>query len=158
MSKLADHLRWRFDKTWSHPSWWNLSIVLPWVLGVGFALHEWATDRMIAQRQRTTDGTINKHEPANHDQYRYSFLVNGKSYNGWAIPRKQGFNVGQQVTVFYDPLDPTKNALSDFADLETESVGPIPLLLAGIGAVALFIRQRRRARSVQGNPAKANSS
>jgi hypothetical protein len=32
-----------------------------------------------------------------------------------------------------------RTALTDFADLEMESVEPVPMLLLGIGAVALFI-------------------
>jgi hypothetical protein len=133
-----------FDRTWSHPSWWNLLIVVPWAIGVVLAIHEWADDRMVAQREKTTNGSITSHEPANHDRYGYSFSVGGKPYSGWESPRKEEPHVGQQITVFYDPVDPTKNALTDFADLETDSLGPIPLLSFGIGAVALIIRYRRR--------------
>jgi hypothetical protein len=104
-----------------------------------------------AQREKITNGTITAHEPANHNRYGYSFSVNGKSYSGWESPRKEEPHVGQQVTVFYDPIDPTKNALTDFTDLETDSLGPVPILLFGIGAVALFIRyRRRRAKPTQG--------
>lgn len=144
MSKIADHMQQRFDRTWRCPSWWNLLIVLPSALGVALAIHEWVVDRTVAQREKTTNGTITAHEPANHNRYEYSFSVNGKSYSGWESPRKEEPRIGQQVTVFYDPLDPTKNALTDFCDLETESVGPVPMLLFGIGALALFIRHRRR--------------
>ena len=137
-------MRETFDRTWSHPSWWNLLIVVPWAIGVVLAIHEWADDRTVAQREKTTNGRITAHEPANHDRYGYSFSVDGKPYSGWDSPRNEEPHVGQQITVFYDPADPTKNALTDFADLETDSLGPIPLLLFGIGAVALFIRHRRR--------------
>lgn len=140
MSKIAE----RFDRTWSHPSWWNLLIVLPWGIAVALAIHEWTVDRTVAKREKVTNGTITAHEPANHNRYGYSFSVNGKPYSGWESPRKEEPHIGQQVTVFYDPVDPTKNALTDFADLETDSLGPVPMLLFGIGALALFIRYRRR--------------
>lgn len=78
------------------------------------------------------------------NRYGYSFSVDGKSYSGWESPRTEELRIGQQVTVFYDPLEPTKNAITDFADLETESLGPVPTLLFGIGALAFFIRHRRR--------------
>jgi hypothetical protein len=119
-------------------------IVLPWVLGIGLALRGWEIDRMIAQRQRTTKGTVTTHEPANHSRYGYTFFVNGKSYSGWEIPKKEDLNIGQYVTVFYDPLDPAKNALTDFEDRATESAGPVPAMLFGIGAVALIIHYGRR--------------
>jgi hypothetical protein len=67
-----------FDQLWSHPSWWNLLITLPWALGAGIAIHEWAVDRTVARREQTTLGTITAHEPENHNKYGYSFAVNGK--------------------------------------------------------------------------------
>ena len=145
MSKIVDLIQQGFDRRWSYPSWWNLLIALPWALGAILAIHEWNVDRTVAKREQTKDGTITAHEPANHNQYRYSFSVNGRSYSGRESPRKEEPRIGQRVTVFYDPLDPTKNALTDFGDLEMESLGPVPMVLVGIGGVALFIRQRRRA-------------
>jgi hypothetical protein len=144
MTKIADHMQERFDRTWSYPSWWNLLVVLPWTLGVILAIHGCTIDRMVAQREKTTGGRITAHEPANHNRYGYSFSVNGKSYSGWESPRKEEPRIGQSVTIFYDPVDPTRNALTDFADLEAESLGPVPMLLLGIGTLALFIRYRRR--------------
>ncbi|MBV9155792.1 MAG: DUF3592 domain-containing protein [Acidobacteriaceae bacterium] len=144
MSKIADLIQQRFDRTWSYPSWWNLLIVLPWLLGTALVVHEWAVDRTIAQREKTADGTITTHQAANHDRYGYSFSINDRSYSGWQSPAKQDFRVGQQVTVFYDPLDPTRNALTDFSELEIGSIGPVPILLLGIGCVAVFIAYRRR--------------
>ena len=143
MSKIADHMQERFDRRWSHPSWWNLLIVLPWTIGVVLAIHAWVNNRTVAQREKTTNGSITAHEPANHNRYGYSFSVNGKSYSGWESPKKEEPHIGQQVTVFYDPVDPTKNALTDFADLEMDSLGPVPMLLLATGAVALFIRYLR---------------
>jgi len=104
------------------------------------------TDREVAERERTVLGTITAHEPANHNRYGYTFSLNGQSYSGWETPRKQEPLIGQLVTVYYDPTDPTQNALTDFAELKIESLGPLPVLLLGIGGLAFFIRHRRRSR------------
>ena len=105
---------------------------------------------MVAQREKTTNGSITAHEPTNHNRYGYSFSVDGKPYSGWEIPRNKELHIGQQLTIFYDPIDPTKNAITDFADLEMDSLGPVPLLLFGIGAIALFIGYRRAKPATQG--------
>jgi Protein of unknown function (DUF3592) len=144
MSKIIDLIQQRFNRTWSYPSWWNLLIVLPWLLGIALAMREWAVDRPISQREKTTQGTIAAHEPANHNRYGYSFSIDHRSYRGWESPGKQDLRIGQKVTVFYDPLDPSRNALTDFAELEMGSIGAVPMLLVGIGAVAVFIAYRRR--------------
>ena len=129
-------------KNWT--SWWNLLIVLPWVFGVVSILHEWQVDRSVAPRQQSTSATITDHQPANHNTYGYEFFVEGKRYMGRQSPSRDELAVGKRVTVFYDPLDPAKNSLTDFHELTVTSLGPIPLLLFGIGAVALIVRSRRR--------------
>jgi len=52
--------------------------------------------------------------------------------------------IGQQVVVYYDPLNPSKNALTEFRELGMENLGPLPLVLFGIGAVAWYIKTSRR--------------
>jgi len=141
--KRTDHMQERFDRTWNHPSWWNLLIVLPWAIGLVVTIYGLVNNRTVAQREKSTYGRITAHEAANHNRYGYSFLVNHKSYSGWESPTKAEPYIGQQVTVFYDPLDPTKNALTDFVD-QADNLGPIPMMLLGIGAVTLFIWYRRR--------------
>jgi hypothetical protein len=151
MSNLANQFQQRAGRTWSYPSWWNLLVALPWALGVGLAVHGWMTDRKVAERERTALGTVTVHEPANHNRYGYTFAINGHSYSGWESPRRGEPQVGELVTVYYDPNDPTTSALTDFAQLKNESLGPVPLLLFGIGALAFFIRQRRRSRQTMPN-------
>ena len=87
---------------------------------------------------------ITTHEPANHDSYGYVFTVDNKSYTGSQSPKANELAIGKKITVYYDPQNPRKNALTDFRDLSADDLGPVPLLLLGIGAVALFIRHRRR--------------
>jgi hypothetical protein len=85
------------------------------------------------------------HEPANHDRYGYSFKVNQKTYSGWQMPDDdKEFTVGQVVTVHHDPLDPNNSALVDYHELSFQALGPVPLMVAGILFVAVFIFVRRR--------------
>jgi hypothetical protein len=134
----------RANEAWAHPSWWNLLVVLPWAIGAVWCVWTWRTDRAIAERQETTQGIITAHEPANHNQYVYMFSASGKSYTGRESPRKQKLEVGEQVVVYYDPFNPAKNALTDFAEPSIENLGPLPVLVAGIGGLAVFIFVRRR--------------
>jgi len=101
-------------------------------------------DGEVAKRERTVLGTITAHQPANHNRYGYTFSLNGQSYSGWETPRKEEPLIGQLVTVYYDPADPTQNALTDFAELKIESLGPLPVLLLGIGGLVFFVLQRGR--------------
>ena len=131
-------------RAWSNPSWWNLWIAVPWIIGTLLLLHWWKVDRDLAGRARTAQGIVVSHEPANHNRYGYTFSVNGQTFRGWETPRKNEPKIGERVVVYYDPLNPNKNALTDFDHLSLEILGPVPMLLFGIGAVALYIWIRRR--------------
>ena len=109
------------------------------------SLYEWNVDSKIAAREKTATGVITAHDPPNHNRYGYTFAVDGKGYSGWEIPHHvEEPIIGQEVMVYYDPLDPTKSALTDFDELSATSLGPVPLLLVGIGGVAVLIFVRRR--------------
>jgi hypothetical protein len=123
-------------------------------MGMSLLINQWRVDRDIAARERTVQGVINAHEPANHNRYGYVFSVRGKSFSGWQSPGKEGLEIGKQVLVYYDPIDPDKNARTEFQDLGTNALGPVPLMLFGIGAVAWYIRARRAKES---NQVKSNS-
>ena len=135
----------RLERTWGNPSWWNLVVVLPWALFVIFGLYGLREDQITAARQKTTFGQIVSHDPSNHNRFGYQFGVNGKMYAGWEIPATQDYQIGQQVLVYYDPLDPNKSQLADFADNRSRILGPVSFCLFGICAVALYILLRRRA-------------
>lgn len=134
----------RSARDWSHPSWWSLLIALPWTVGLVLMINEWRTDGQIASRQQTTSGVVTAHDPANHNQYGYKFDVEGRSYTGWEGPKGRELAIGDTVMVYYDRENPNKNALTDFHELGTASLGPVPLLLFGIGTVGLFIFYTRR--------------
>jgi len=132
--------------SWSQPSWWNLLVTLPWCIGFVFLIYAAISERMVAARQCTVQGLITAHDPPNHNRYGYVFSVGGKSYIGWESPRNNELEIGKQVIVYYDPNNPARNALTDFGELSFEKVGPIPTLLFGIGAVALYIYWTKRKR------------
>src|SRR5450631_3953376 len=107
-SNVIDAIVARANRAWS-PSWWSLLIVLPWVVGVVFMIHEWRTDTQVAGRQHTTSGLVIAHDVGNHNQYGYRFQVDGKSYTGWQSPQRDELTIGKEVLVFYDPQDPSRN-------------------------------------------------
>ena len=144
VGNAIDEMVERTRRTWSRPSWWNLLVVLPWALGLVFLIHESTIDSQIAGRQQTASGIVTAHEPANHNRYGYKFQVDGKSYTGWESHTGSELAIGKQVTVFYDPQSPSRNALTDFHDVRTSVLGPVPMLLFGIGAVAAYIFYKRR--------------
>lgn len=65
-------------------------------------------------------------------------------YTGWAIPSTRDYKIGQQVLVYYDPLDPNKSQLGDFTENEYRILGPLSFCILGICGVALYILMRRR--------------
>jgi hypothetical protein len=151
LGKIVDPMVRQATHTWENPSWWNILVVLPWTVGAIFFIYQWNVDRDIATREQTTQGVIAAHEPANHNRFGYVFSVNGKNFTGWESPGKDGLDIGQQVLVYYDPLNPSKNALTEFRDLGTNSLGPVPMMLFGIGAVAWYIRAQRRKSQASSN-------
>lgn len=142
LGQMVDHVERQTTRTWANPSWWNLLVVPPWTIGTIFLIHEWKVDRDVATREQTTRGVITTHEPANHNRYGYVFWVNGKSFTGYESPRRDKLEIGKQVLVFYDPLNPSKNAITDFRELGMESLGPIPLTLFGLALFSEQIKNR----------------
>lgn len=129
-------------------SWWNLSILIPFILLLSLSLHSWWNDAQIATRQQTAIGTIDGHDPPNHDRYSYTFSVNGSQFSGWAYPNdKRDFNVGQQVVIYYDPLQPSENSAYDFHLVNPSGVVFIGFLVAACVFVPFSIYFQRRSRN-----------
>lgn len=144
-------------RKWENPTWWNLLVVLPWTIGVILFVYQWNVDRHIATREQTTLGVITAHEPGNHNRFGYVFSVNGKSFAGWESPGKDGLEIGRSVLVYYDPVNPNKNALTEFGDRSMNSLGPVPMMLFGIGVVIWYITARRRKIRASSNRAHLDS-
>ena len=132
-------------RSWHRPLWRMLIIAALLIIGVTFFTYGWYADRVVARREQTTSGTIVAHEPSNHDRYGYTFSVNNQTYSGWQVPYdRDQFAVGQVVTVHYDPLNPSNSALVEYHELSYRALAPVPLLIAIILFLVLFMFERRR--------------
>jgi hypothetical protein len=149
--QTIDKMAAQSKHTWENPSWWSLFVVLPWTLGAILSIYQWNVDRGIVRREQTAPGVITAHEPENHNRFGYVFNVNGKSFAGWESPTKDELRIGLSVLVYYDPLDPSKNALTRFEDRALNSMGPVPMMLFGIGAVVWYVLSQRRKNRLQTN-------
>jgi hypothetical protein len=141
---LGSSFETRFERTWGNPSWWNLLVVLPFALFVVLSLYDFRADQITAAREQTAFGQIVSHDPPNHNRFGYQFAVNGRMYTGWAIPSTD-YQIVQKVLVYYDPLDPDKSQLDDFAENGYRLIGPASFCLFGVCGVSLYIFLRRRA-------------
>lgn len=120
-------------------------VVTPMTIGIVFATYTARGNWAIAKRQQTSYGIITARQP-NHDRYQYTFLANGKPYTGWEIPSKNEFELGQRVLVYYDPINPAQNALTNFAVFGDRNLIPIPVFLILTAVVAIIIVLNRRIR------------
>jgi hypothetical protein len=140
--------------SWAHPSWWHLLIVTPWALFIAAALLVWTRDRPVVARQQTTTGFVTKHEAASHCPRccRYTFQNDGKSFAGWSSDKNGTCPaVGEAVRVYFDPVDPRVSSLTDFREIEARRLAPVPAMVLGVAAIALYvIVRRRRAAAVAG--------
>ena len=130
---------------WTNPSWSSLLIAMPWLIG-SIALF-WGSimNHHLALREMTTAGVITGHEPANHNRYVYTFSIDGKSYTGRQIPDKHELAIGQQVRVYYNPLDPAKNSLIDFDEVALGNLGPASFAFwLSVAAIVFIVVQRRK--------------
>ena len=122
------------------PSWKYVLLAAPFLLGATLMAYALLGDVAAAKRQQTALGTINAHEPSNHGRYGYRFSVNGRSLSGWAIPHeRQEYVIGQEVRVYYDPVDPQRSALEPFEALALGLVGPVAFTLAGSAVIVAMV-------------------
>jgi hypothetical protein len=141
---------------WNHPSWWNLLVTLPWVLGLISLIYQAESNRQVAARERSTQAVVTAHEISNHNQFRYVFSVDGQNYSGLDSARGAELKVGDHVVVHYDSRNPSTNALTDFAALSFENLGPVPTVFVMIGVVAWLIARRRRQFEASESPSRGD--
>ena len=116
----------------------NLLITLPWGICILAAVFGWSADHTIAKRERTTNGVITAHQASRSDRYQYTFSVNGEKLGG-SSGADDRHNAGEEVTVFYDPIDPNKSDLRDYKDLALRNFALVPFALTGIAGIAWYI-------------------
>ena len=126
-----------FD-SWANPTWGNLLITLPWEICILAAVFGWSADHTIAKRERTTNGVIAAHQASRSGRYQYTFSVNGQRLEG-SSGADDRHNVGEEVTVFYDPIDPDKSDLRDYQDLALRNFALVPFALTAIAGIAWYI-------------------
>jgi Protein of unknown function (DUF3592) len=139
--------------SWAHPSWWHLLIVFPWALFVVASVLVWIRDRPVVERQRVTGGIVTKHQPRSHcpDCCRYVFQVEGTDHEGWSSDKNGKCPaVGEQVRIYYDPVDPKVSSPTDFREIAASRLAPVPMTLLGIVAVTSFVALRKRRAATSG--------
>lgn len=132
----------RLSKVWRNPPWWNLLICLPWAMGIVESVYRWDVDTETASREMAVYGIITAHDKSSHSSHR-SFVVKGASYSGRDTTSHDPV-VRQPVPVYYDPLRPEKNGLTDCKERRDASLAPVQLMLAGVETVTLIIFMLRR--------------
>jgi hypothetical protein len=82
---------------------------------------DWMDYNYLVKRGVAVKATVTAKEPDNHRFIRYSYSVDQKTYNGLGSaghgnPRFEELNVGDKVTVVYDPVNPDLSFLGDPKD------------------------------------------
>ena len=124
-----------------NPNLVYLVVLIPGTLGGLFLINSAHGDSEIASRERRAAGIIVGHQPSIHNRYEYRFRVEGRDYTGWETPLWKDPQVGDSVGVYFDPLDPTQNGVTDFAARSGRSLGQgiALLVLSGILGLAIFV-------------------
>jgi hypothetical protein len=118
-----------------------LVVLIPVVLGAFFLMNSAQEASEVARRQQVTTGVLVAHKLSNHDRWEYQFQVEAHGYSGLDRVRTGTPRIGQAVTIYYDPLDPTTNGLVTFKERSDGLLGPmlaILLLSALFAAVVLL--------------------
>jgi hypothetical protein len=126
-----------------------ISAVLMWGAGVCLlldysSLHDLNRDEVVAPRQLSTIGTLTG-GPAGRNSYGYTFSLGEASYNGWGSVYGPDPKIGQQFRVYYDPSDPSVNALAPFEYSSRQRAWDIAIgllttfVVAAVSAVSIRI-------------------
>lgn len=115
---------------------------MPLVLTV--SLYYCTVNLLIAHRERIAHATVTMHDESNHGRDHYQFVLNGAAYEGWAYRGHTSPKVGEQISVFYDPTNPSQNSYEDFSDTAVHSLFFVPFLLLAFALAVFRIHRRRR--------------
>jgi len=125
-----------------------LVVLLPWTVGVIFMMAAALDYSKVASRQQVTTGIVTAHEAHNHNRYVYKFQLDGQEYTGGETPLGAEPKVGELVRVYFDPLDPSRNGLTDFGKrrerMRGQAVGLL-ILTTAAGLLILALGKRRTA-------------
>jgi len=118
-----------------------LVVLIPFVFGAFFLMNSAQEASGIARRQQIATGVLVAHKVSNHDRWEYRFHVEALGYSGLDRVRSGTPRIGEAVTIYYDPLDPTTNSLITFGKVSNGFLGPalaILLLSAFLAVVVLL--------------------
>lgn len=95
---------------------------------------------------KSTEGSVVGYMPGEHPSYRYSYLVNGRSFQGSArlTERAEQMKLGGTVTVFYDEADPGNSTLAQPRTVLVKRVGLIVAASVVIPILVMWFLQARR--------------
>ena len=131
---IVDRFKWQ--------PYWFLLITWPWLVGAAVFVQHWHSFHVAASRQKTVLGVVTAVERGNRCQY--TFRIGQEVYRASEVPLydRHVSTSGEQVTVYYDPMNPRVNAITDFRQKSLDALGAVPLLLLGSGGVMFFgVRQ-----------------
>lgn len=98
-----------------------------WTVATWGAGFDWVRQYRLLKEATQAQGIVTSREPENHNLAHYEFEANRQRYSGTG----QGGAVGQTVTVFYLPDDPTFSMLKNPGD-DLAFMIIAPLLLSTI--------------------------
>jgi hypothetical protein len=95
---------------------------------------------------KSTEGSVVGYMPGEHPSYRYSYLVNGRPFQGSArlTERAEQMKLGGTVTVFYDEADPGNSTLAQPSTVLVKRVGLIVAASVVIPVLLMWLLQARR--------------
>ena len=129
-----------------------LALLIPWLLGAIFFVSSAQEDSEIASRQQRANGVIVAHQPSNHNRYLFRFQVGGQDYIGSETPLAREPKIGDRVIVYYDPLNPTRNGMTDFSVRSLRERGPAIaiIFLSALFALGVVVLGRLIGRRQEG--------
>jgi hypothetical protein len=101
-----------------------LTILIIWFLltllfaCLGLAALDWRRLDRLSGYDNVAEGRVTAKEPGNHQLVRYSYQAGQRAYSGsgnagGVNPPFDRLNIGDRVTVFYNPQDPSESFLGD---------------------------------------------
>lgn len=139
----------RFDESWRYPSYLNLIMILPWVIGAVVFLGQWHVYSRAADRQIVTTGLVTAVGRGNRVNYQFTYANHAYSAMETPVGNQRVPSLGEKITVYYDPQDPVVSGITDLHEKSMGLLGPVPfLVIASSAAIFLILRRIRATRDL----------
>jgi hypothetical protein len=131
-------------------------MTFPLLVGLVHGLYSSWLASSLGAHEATTSGQVTAYEPSNHNSCRYTFTFFERQYVGMdssptATPAAPAI-VGDQVMVYFNEIDPTKNALEDFNARSHRVRRLVPIYALGICVIPAIILYLKLAGPSRGVP------